>query len=361
MSEIKLIKEPKLDAKFKAFDYQTQAAEAIRDLPYGAIFHEQGLGKSKIAVDIILYWLENKIVDTVILVAKKGLVDNWKRELSNHTFLVPRIVSSNRNENFHTLNSPARVILTHYEAVKLEKTRLALFQKTRKVAVILDESTKIKNPDSELTQAFFDLAPGFMRGIILTGTPVANRPYDIWAQIKFLDLGESLGHDFASFQKDFDLSSDLGHDEAAKAKFEVALSEIQSKISTFSVRENKNSEFINLPDKEFKTVWPDWEPAQYDLYCQYRDALSAIIIKDGIPAEDDAEDIIKRLLRLVQISSNPMLVDEGYQHEPGKWPYLTALLEDIHRNGEKAIVWTVFTENADWIARRLPQYNPVKI
>lgn len=361
MSGLILTKEPKLDAKFEAFDYQTQAAEAIRDLPYGAIFHEQGLGKSKIAVDIILYWLEKKIVDTVILVAKKGLVDNWKRELTSHTFLTPRILSSNRNENFHTLNSPARIILTHYEAVKLEKTRIKLFQKTRRVAIILDEATKIKNPESDLTQTFFDLAPGFTQRIILTGTPVANRPYDIWAQIWFLDLGQSLGHDFASFQKEFDLNNDLAHDEVAKSKFETALFSIQSKIANFSVRENKNSEFIHLPDKEFKTVWTDWEPVQYDLYCQYRDSLRAIIVKDGLPTEDDAEDIIKRLLRLVQIASNPILVDESYQYEPGKWVFLTDLIEKINRQGEKAIIWTVFTENADWIAKRLKLYNPVKI
>ncbi len=361
MSGIRLIKEPKLDAKLQAFQYQTDAVEAIKDLPYGAVFHEQGLGKSKIAVDILLYWLEKKVVDTVILVAKKGLVENWKRELATHTFLTPRILSSNRNENFHVLNSPARIILTHYEAVKLEKKRLALFQKTRAVAVVLDEATKIKNPNSELTKAFFELAPGFKRKVILTGTPVANRPYDIWAQIKFLDNGESLGQDFDEFQKDFDLSNDLSHDEVAKSRFEMSLAGIQSKISKFSVRENKSSEFIQLPDKVIQNVATDWEATQQDLYSQYRDSLSAIVVRDGIPAEDNAEDIIKRLLRLVQIASNPMLVDESYQQDPGKWPYLLDLVEKINQQGEKSIIWTVFTENADWLARKLRPFGAAKI
>lgn len=35
----------------------------------------------------------------------------------------------------------------------------------------------------------------------MTGTPVANRPYDIWAQIYFLDNGESLGTNFEDFKK----------------------------------------------------------------------------------------------------------------------------------------------------------------
>lgn len=358
---ITLIKEPRLDAKLQAFRYQTDAVEAIRDLPYGAIFHEQGLGKSKIAIDIILYWLEKKLVDTVLLVAKKGLVENWKRELNTHSYLRPRILTGNRSVNFHVLNSPARIILTHYEAVKSESQRLALFQKTRSVAIILDESTKIKNPDSTLTQVFFELAPGFVRRIILTGTPIANRPFDIWAQIYFLDQGKSLGNDFKEFKNSLDLTNELGTDENERARFEGALTEIQNKISSFCVRENKNSEFISLPDKVVKPIWTDWEPTQYDLYCQYRDDLRAIVIKDGIPAEDKADDIIKRLLRLVQIASNPNLVDESYQLDPGKWDSLIQLLEQIRAKGEKAIVWTVFTDNADWLTKKLRSFGTTKI
>lgn len=356
-----LKKEPVLTPKLQAFQYQTDAAEAIRDLPYGAIFHEQGLGKSKIAIDIILYWLEKKVIDTVLLVVKKGLVENWKRELCAHSFLSPRILTGNRNENFFVLNSPARVILTHYEAVKLEQKRLALFQKTRRVAIILDESTKIKNPDSELTQVFFALAPTFEKRIILTGTPVANRPYDLWAQIYFLDQGKSLGVNFQDFKKELDLTNELAHNDDARYRFEIALQEINKKVSLFSVRENKNSEFIQLPDKIVKPVWIDWEPYQHDIYCQYRDNLRAVIIRDGVPAEDKAEDVIKRLLRLVQIASNPMLVDEGYQNDPGKWPYLLEMLEDIRSQGEKAIVWSTFTENADWLTKRLRSFGAATI
>src|SRR5882724_6187818 len=266
MAKMLLKKEPKLAPKLQAFQYQTEAAVAIRDLPYGAVFHEQGLGKSKIAIDIILYWLETHVVDTVILVAKKGLVDNWKRELDRHSFLSPRVLSSNRRDNYFVLNSPARLILTHYEAVRAELPRLKLFLKARKVAVILDESTKIKNPDSDVTKAFFDLAPLFERRVILTGTPVANRPYDLWAQIYFLDQGKALGTKFGEFKRSYDLTNDMVHDVKGREEFERSLQSVRSKLANFSVRENKNSKFIQLPAKSVQAVWVDWEPAQYDLY-----------------------------------------------------------------------------------------------
>ena len=50
MGKIKLHKEPNMSVKLNAFEYQSEAVTAIRDLEYAAIFHEQGLGKSKIAI-----------------------------------------------------------------------------------------------------------------------------------------------------------------------------------------------------------------------------------------------------------------------------------------------------------------------
>ena len=66
-----------------------EAVRAVKDLPYAAIFHEQGLGKTKIAIDLALIWLQTDIVDTVLIVTKKSLVNNWvqrnRRALPHYT------------------------------------------------------------------------------------------------------------------------------------------------------------------------------------------------------------------------------------------------------------------------------------
>ena len=69
-------------AKLKPFPYQFQTFQTIKDLKYAAIFHEQGLGKTKIAIDILLYWLEKRDIDTVLIVTKKKLIQNWLMELN---------------------------------------------------------------------------------------------------------------------------------------------------------------------------------------------------------------------------------------------------------------------------------------
>jgi SNF2 family DNA or RNA helicase len=352
MQRIHLKREPRLDSKHEAFWFQREAFEAIRDKEYAAVFHEQGLGKSKIAIDLILYWLEKRIVDTVLLVVKNSLVSNWQRELSAHSYLRPSVLSQDRQKNFYVLNGPTRLVLTHYEVLRSENERLQLFLRARSVAVILDESTKIKNPASAVAEAAHRLSPLFRRRIILTGTPVANRPQDIWSQVFFLDKGQSLGTDFPSFLKAVDLTRELREDSARRDAFADELAGILERIRHFTVRQTKCHAQIDLPEKTVKRIHTDWEPHQYDLYKQLQNEMRAVVIRGGILSEDDAEQILKRLVRLVQVASNPMLITERWGQFPGKFPYLQDIIGDIIGREEKCIVWTAFTANADWLAKQ---------
>ena len=353
--------EASLEVKHDAFSYQLEAFNAIRELEYAAVFHEQGLGKTKIAADLITYWLGHCQIDTVLVVAKKHLIANWRNEIEFHTFLKPSVIGGNRAANFYVFNGASRLMLTHYEAIKSEKERFELFLKTRSVAVVLDESTKIKNPTAALTQVFLELRSGFVRRVIMTGTPVANRPHDIWSQIAFLDGGVALGEDFEAFKRDIDLSNKLAESRSRQVALREGLERIQSRLSNFAVRETKDSGVITLPNKEYLSIETDWESRQLDLYRELRDSLQTIVTRDGALTLDDSEPMLKRLLRLVQVASNPKMVDQNYSAEPGKVPELMDILDSIHRRGEKAIIWTSFVSNVDWLATVLKKYSPVRV
>ena len=68
---------------------------------------------------------------------------------------------------------------------------------------------------------------------------------------------------------------------------------------------------------------------------------------------DDAEETLKRLLRLVQCASNPSLFDRTYNETPGKFETLVELLEEIDLQSSKAIIWTTFIKNIEWLSERL--------
>ncbi|MDD9996698.1 MAG: DEAD/DEAH box helicase [Rhodospirillaceae bacterium] len=350
-----------LEAKKSAFPHQLEAFEAIKDLSYAAIFHEQGLGKTKIGLDLALSWLDRDVVDSVLIVAKKGLVANWKSEVTIHSHLTPRILGQDRNANFYAFNSPARLYLIHYEAVLSERKRLELFLRTRRVGVLLDEAQKIKNPNARVSRAFHVLSDGFVRRVIMTGTPIANRPFDLWSQVRFLDGGKALGCDFSAFKRSVDLTNDLGTNSHRAAAFAGELEHLFEKIRRFSVRETKKTAGLNLPDKTIRNIVCELEPRQAEIYNQFRNELAAVVIRDGRPVLDDAEGLLKRLLRLVQVASNPATVDQSYRAQPGKLATLENLVHEAVDSGEKILVWTSFTENADFLCLHLEEFGTVVV
>lgn len=348
-------------AKNQAFPYQNEAFNAIKDLEYSAIFHEQGLGKTKIAIDLLLYWLNKKDIDTVIIVTKKQLVQNWVDEFSVHTHIKPKVLSNNKNDNFYVLNSPVKVIVTNFETLSTDKNRILLFLKCRNVGIIVDESTKLKNPDAKLTKDYFDLAPYFKRRTIMTGTPVANRPYDLWAQIFFLDSGASLGADYNEFKQNTDLRNDFESNLEKQELFLDTVSGIYEKIANFSVRETKKSCGLELPKKEYITIYAEFEKQQFEMYQKIMKDLQIEIVKNEQLEIDDDSISLKRLIRLLQVASNPALLDDQYMTESGKEIKLDQLLEEINNKNEKVIVWSNYIENINYFQKKYKKYNPRKI
>ena len=359
-----MLKDPKalrFDTRHAGYAYQLEAVEAVKRLPYAALFHEQGLGKTKIGLDLALEWIRESSVDSVLVVTKHSLVANWVEEIQRHTYLSAHVLDQNRSSNFFVLNSAARLYLTHYETVKSEERRLALFLKTRRVAAILDESHKIKNPESDVAKVFHRLSSGFVRRVIMTGTPVANRPFDLWSQIYFLDSGSALGKDFQYFHQHLDLRNDLWNDKSKRDRFETELGMAFEKIRPFTVRKTKDNAGIELPEKQIFNLLVEPEETQRILYDQYRTALCATVLQGGELVTDDADEILKRLLRLVQIASNPLLIDEAYSAVPGKFPPLVRLVERALNEKSKIIVWTNFVENARWLHKQLEKFGSVMV
>ena len=353
----KLRRPPKLSAKQDAYPYQLDAVRAVKSLPYAAIFHEQGLGKTKIATDLMLVWLVEDVVDTVFVVTKKTLVQNWVDELVFHSHITPRVLSGNRRENNIALNSPVLIYILNYEVISTNLDLIEQFLGTCRVGAVLDESQKIKNPDARISTCLHSIAKGFVRRIIMTGTPVANRPYDIWSQIKFLDDGNALGVSFAEFKATLDLPPR----SASVSDYGLVLADVMDRVKDFSIRETKRTAGLKLPDKTILTHFVELSPRQSAIYASYRDKM-AFELQDGVGLViDDAEDILKRLLRLVQCASNPLLVDETYSEMPGKYLKLVKLLDEIELKLNKAIVWTGFIKNVEWLSGKLHQLKPQRV
>ena len=212
-----------------------------------------------------------------------------------------------------------RVFLTNYETLLSEYQRILTLIKGTESAIILDESTKIKNPGSKITRHFLSIAKSFKKRVIMTGQPSSNRPEDIWSQIKFLDNGKSLGISFRAFADNVKLSNDLLEDRTRRSQYESTLEGLFDKIDHFAVRETKETAKVQLPKKKIVNVPAEWEKRQLEMYNELQEEFRLFIKKNGVNMEDDAAIILKRITRLIQITCNPLLVDENYKSEPGKF------------------------------------------
>ena len=341
----------KLNLKLKknAYPFQKDAFDEIKDKDFFAIFHEQGLGKTKIAIDLAFYWLEKNHVDSVLICTKKNLIKNWEDELNFHGNVPPLILTSNKSTNSQKLGLPGSIYLCNYELIRDHIEIYETFFELRKVGVILDESTQIKNPSSKTAKSFHRLAKVSKKKIIMTGTPISNRPYDIWSQIYFLDGGERLGKTFDDFKEKYDLSNDLNNDRSGQIILKNNLELLSAKIRDCSVRETKKTAGIELPNKRFIVAEVDMDAKQRVLYEKLQIELSAEVLRNGKLITDDVEVILKRLLRLVQISSNPKLVDESYELEAPKTKKADEIIDKAFSESAKVIIWTNFIKNVEYL------------
>ena len=112
-----MLKEIKLNLKatHQAFNYQLDAFNAIKDKEYFGIFHEQGLGKTKIGIDLALHWIKNKECDGVVFVTKKSLIKNWEDEIRIHTSIHPLVFSAQKKENTSKFFSYGKIFICHFK------------------------------------------------------------------------------------------------------------------------------------------------------------------------------------------------------------------------------------------------------
>lgn len=340
------------EAKTKALPHQTEATNFIYEHQEVALFDEQGLGKTKIVIDALCLSMRRGEIEGVLVVAPMSLLYNWEQEVIKHSFLIPIVLKGSKREKRYKFMTGANFYITNYEAVIAETLRIKRFCKSRKVAIILDESARIKDPSTKTAQALFQLISFSTKRIIITGTPVANKPFDLWAQFYFLDEGKLLGPDFDLFRARFN---------ERNSNYKEQLKDLKDVVSNNSIRRCKDKT-LELPEKKFINCYVELEGKQLSLYNELREQLRIEVTRlNGEIVIDEAENILKKLLRLTQIASNPALIDKGYSDTPVKFILLDTLLKEIVSKGEKAIVWTNFVENIMILKTRFSQYRPLVI
>ncbi len=340
------------EPKTQPLPHQVEVIHYINNHSEVALFDEQGLGKTKVVIDSLCWSMKEGEIEAALVICPMSLIYNWEHEVNKHSYLTPIVCRGTAREKRYKLLTGANFYIINYEAVIAEFNRIKRFCKSRKVAIVLDESQRIKDPKTKTAQTLFQLSSYSVKRIIITGTPVANKPIDLWSQFYFLDGGKLLGNDFTDFKAKYNEKNPF---------YKEHLDELKGIISEYSIRRRKDN-VLELPDKKFVNVYVTLSGRQLELYNKLREELRIEVQDlDGNIIIDEAQNILKKLLRLMQIASNPFLIDKSYNETPAKFILLDKLIKDIIEENEKVIIWTSFVENIYILKNRLIQYKPLII
>lgn len=334
-----------------ALPHQQVGAEFLQGRNAAALFDEQGLGKSKQLIDAVVWAIERAEIAGAVIVCPNSLKTTWAEEIEQHCRLSYAVFGSGkkaRRQAFRSLRAAFYVI--NYEAVASELPALRALLRFKRMAMVLDESHRIKTPTASVTRAIHGLRTYATRRYIMTGTPVANKPEDLWSQMYFLDDGLALGETFEAFRTNY-VHQGAGY---------VRLDEVRDRVSAVSLRREKAST-LDLPLKRTTRVPVALTGGQLRMYDEMRRDLSLWIrALSGTEFLEAADNVLTRLLRLAQLASNPGLIDAGYEGTPAKFSELDKLLATyLASPDEKAIVWTSFVGNIHALRLRHAQLRPV--
>lgn len=339
--------------KTASLPHQVAGTRFLRKNNRAALFDEQGLGKSKQLIDAIAGEIEVGDLRGALIVCPNGLKSNWADEIERFCSLPYAVFGAGRTARrmaFRSLRASFYVI--NYEAVAAELPSLRALLRFKQMALVLDESHRIKTPEARVTKAVLQLRSEAKRRYLLTGTPVANKPEDLWSQIFFLDDGNALGTTFEDFRSRY----------CVQGGGYKAVGDLRDRVASLSMRRLKD-EALDLPSKQIRRVFVDLTGRQRSMYVAMRNELELWVKSlNGQQVLKQAEAILARLVRLAQLASNPRLLDADYNETSAKFAALDTLLATyMKRRGQKVIVWSSFVGNVRALAARYAAYRPVKL
>ncbi len=355
--------------KTEPYAHQKQAWQESWDKEYYALFMEMGTGKSKVAIDTIAALYEAKKIDTALILAPKGVYDNWVQgEIPTH--LPDRIkrkvlrwqpnVSKKFLAELKDFALPAlrqkgylHLFVMNVEAFSSGKgaeTALDFLKLNPKSIMIVDESTTIKNRQAQRTKNIVKCGRVAKYRRILTGSPITKSPMDLFSQCDFL-AEKCLGfNSFYAFQSRYAVVQK--RTMGARSFNEVVgyrrLDELTDKLDPISNRVLKQ-DCLDLPDKVYQVYNVQLTGEQKNVY-EMMKKLALAQLDNGELAT--TQSVLTQIMRLQQITCGHLRTDDGELREL-KSNRLDALMEIVEEVQGKAIIWATWSHDLVMIADAL--------
>jgi SNF2 family DNA or RNA helicase len=285
---------------------------------------DMGLGKTLQAL--------TAIETPALVVCPTSLLHNWRLEAERfRPGLKVRVHHGPRRE----LGVPGddEVVVTSYGLLRMDLEEL---KGHRWRSLVLDEAQNIKNPDSKVARAAFELEADFR--LTLSGTPVENRLDELWSQAHLTNPGLLGGR--SEFKERFAQPIAAGDGQAT--------ARLREAIAPFLMRRLKREVAPELPPRTEVTVHCLLDEEERALY----DALRSDVRSQGEDMLQGGKGVLsalEALLRLRQAACHRALVPGQEASDSAKLRRLKSDLEMAVASGHRALVFSQWTSFLDLV------------
>jgi non-specific serine/threonine protein kinase len=318
----------------------------LREVRWGGILaDDMGLGKTIQALSFLHHLKSEEGTLKALVVCPTTLMYNWQNEIGKFTPNISFYVHHGAGRSRDALAAnEADVIITTYGTLRSD---IKQFVEVAFDYVVLDESQAIKNPNSKVTKA-----AGLLKAtnrLCLSGTPLQNNTFDIYAQMNFLNPGMLGSVEF--FKQEFSIPIDKFGEKEQK-------DHLRKLLYPFMLRRTKEQVAKDLPEKQEMVLFCEMGDEQRKIYeafrNDYRDKILGVVDNQGI--QKSQLTILQGLMKLRQICDSPSIIKDEE-----KFPNVSVKLEEIGReiteniSNHKALVFSQFLGMLALIKERLTE------
>lgn len=140
----------------------------------GIVYYKPGRGKTFIAMAVIKKFFKDRVQDRFVVVCPTNIIKKWEKEIREWLPMFPLDVLDTGKKR---IKNKRGIILTTYGVVR-GNSYLFNFPAT----YFFDEAHHLKNPEAKVSMVAQSLPR--THTFLLTGTPIKNRPEDIYMLIR---------------------------------------------------------------------------------------------------------------------------------------------------------------------------------